>query len=664
MGFKDISKVELLVHKSIVNDFLGDIQKLELLDIDLGMINKDEEEALLESIQVDRDDIDLYRQNFLNIQKVLKFCQDFEEKKGMFDEVKLEEYSSEQAKEFFRENEIVDVFIEKIEEFNNYSEEIEHLESKIEHYEPVLGFNLDLEYLRNSEHANFHFFSTNKAKYQNMVEEIKQIDLADIIHIDSFQSDEHFIAVFDKEVSKQVMAIIRKFNSEETFITEDKGKIETIVRNIKNKVFDMYIKRDDLFNELESLYSKNSGKIKFLYDTYQSEILKYEEREKFLGTESIEVVTCWIQGDNKPTFERMLEKYPEVSYKYTQYSEEDNPPVVLNNNAIASPYGFLTSMYSLPKVGEIDPTPLFAPFFALFFGICITDAGYGLLMFLSGLFLAKKSKGGMKQLATIILQSGIATFVVGILTGSYFGIELTVFPENIQSIINKFIILKPLEEPMKLFILSLSLGVIQMTFSYAVTFYVNIRNGDFLKGLGEGFSYVLITLGMPMFAAIFFGALTGQVYTLITALMFVIGIILILLFKGRGVEEKGDRIIEKAFGIYDIIGVFGDILSYSRLLALGLATGVIAQVVNILLAMIYGDGLSFAGSGIITSPLKILALIALAAGGHLFNLAINALGGFVHSLRLQYVEFFKQFFEGGGREFKTFKRSTKYTKIN
>ncbi len=309
-------------------------------------------------------------------------------------------------------------------------------------------------------------------------------------------------------------------------------------------------------------------------------------------------------------------------------------------------------MYSLPSRHDIDPTKLLAPFYFIFFGMMLSDAAYGIIMAVGCWYILKKFKleGMTYRMIKMFFYCGISTFIWGALFGGWFGDFIPVAAKTLfdVDIVIKPIWFDPMAEPMKLLIFSLILGGIHLFVGMGIQAYMFIRDGHPLDALFDiGLWYVLL-IGLVLFGI---GGSVAPVMVTVGKVMSIVGAVGILLTGGRKKKGIFGKITGGLGSLYGITSYLSDVLSYSRLLALGLATGVVAKVINTL-------G-SLAGGGVKGAIVLLLAFVI----GTVFNIAINALGAFVHSCRLQYVEFFGKFYTGGGRPFEPFERKTKYIKI-
>ena len=372
-------------------------------------------------------------------------------------------------------------------------------------------------------------------------------------------------------------------------------------------------------------------------------------KAKLVRTDRTFFIEGWIPERAKDEAAKVFKKY-ECCYQFRDPEEGEEVPVLLQNKSFFRPVEAITEMYSLPAYGSFDPTSIYALFYILFFGMMFSDACYGIIMAVACFVVLKKYnlEGTTKNMIQLFFYCGISTFIWGAMFGGWFGDFFTVFA---KTILGKDLVIKPwwfnpLEDPLKLLIFSLILGVIHIFIAMGIKAYMQIKEGQWFDAIcDEGFWYATVTgIGIWLF-----GGNIG-INTKIGMVLTIIGAAGLLLFGGR--HKKGfGRITGGLSELYNITSYMSDILSYARILALGLATGVIAQVVNTM-------G-SLAGGGV--GGFIVLMLVFVV--GQLLNFAINALGAFIHASRLQYVEFFGHFYEDGGEPFQPFRKNTHYIKI-
>jgi V/A-type H+-transporting ATPase subunit I len=351
-------------------------------------------------------------------------------------------------------------------------------------------------------------------------------------------------------------------------------------------------------------------------------------------TEKVVYLEGWVKSSEVKTLTSVLEPYAdECEVLVRPPLEGEDPPVILENPKPAQPFEIITRLYGLPRRGAFDPTIALSPFFFVFVGLCVSEAGYGLVISLASLLYLKlaRPRGGARLFGKLLFLLGISNIVLGTVVGAWFG-----FP------IRQLLLIDPLKDPLKFLALSLALGFIQVWFGTLLHLLGELKKRNYAQAIFVQGGWLLL---LPSLVGYF---LTKQDLWAGLSLAGAAGVV----FFASPKRNPLARFFGGLYSLYDISKYLGDTLSYSRLLALGLSTGVIAMVVNTL---------SKTALGIPWVGWLFAALIFV--GGHLFNLAISFLGGFVHSMRLQFVEFFTKFFESGGRPFRPFKLEGKYVEF-
>ena len=426
-------------------------------------------------------------------------------------------------------------------------------------------------------------------------------------------------------------------------------------RNTKAKIKKLTEDRDNLILENEKIkekiikFSKYREEIKLFYDHLIMRKEKYEALSQVGVTDNVFIISGFVPVKVSDKLKDELTEKFEVVVEMKKADKEE-APIAFSNNAFVAPVEGITSDYSMPSADDIDPNPIMSFFYYLFFGMMFSDAGYGLLMMIACgiLGFGKVLEKGKRRAYKMFFYCGVSTTFWGIMYGSFFG-------DMIDTIAAKFLnssfrltplLLNPTQKPLELLIISVAFGMIHILAALVIKFYMLWRSGEKADAVCDTGFWILGLLGISLFAAGF--GLGIAVLNTVGLAMTIIGFGGILVTGGR----KSKNIIGKLFGgvlsLYDITSYVGDVLSYSRLMALGLATGVIASVINVL------------GSLGGASVIGIIAYIVISIFGHALNFAINCLGAYVHTNRLQYVEFYQKFYEGGGKKFKPFSMNTKY----
>ncbi|MBQ3107875.1 MAG: V-type ATP synthase subunit I, partial [Firmicutes bacterium] len=362
-----------------------------------------------------------------------------------------------------------------------------------------------------------------------------------------------------------------------------------------------------------------------------------------LATEKTVYFEAWVPAREEDPVGKALEKHG-CAYEFSEPADDEEPPVLLENKPFVKHFGMITELYGLPGYRTVvDPNPFVMVFFIAFFGMMLADGMYGLLMAALGVFLlTKKPKGMIKTVAVIALATGISTAVWGVLFGGYFGDLPTAFMAKLGiDFVIPPLAFNPMDDPMTALYLSFVLGFIHLFVGMGLQGYRMIKQGDVWGAIFDiGFWYLI--LGG---AGLFLIGVQAGLY------MAIVGAVGVLFTAGRAKKNFFGKITGGLGSLYGITSYLSDILSYSRLMALGLSSAVVAQVVNTM-----GSTM---GEGVVGWIIFVLVFLI----GHVFNLAIGLLGAFVHTSRLQYVEFFGKFFEGGGRAFRPLFTKTKYVNI-
>lgn len=376
------------------------------------------------------------------------------------------------------------------------------------------------------------------------------------------------------------------------------------------------------------------------------------------------VISGYAVKKTVPVLEKAIGERYDCVIDVEDLKEGEEPPTLLKNNGFSETVEGIVASYGLPQKGEFDPTTIMSFFYVFFFGMMLSDAAYGAILALACFIILKKfprMEAGMHKSIKMFMFCGISTLIWGVLFGGYFGdvvdiVSGTFFGKTVTVPALWFV---PLNDPMKLLVYSMMFGVIHLFTGLGIKGYMCLKDGkvmDFFCDVVLWFclllGLILMLLPSDIFASIaqtqivFPAALNSAAKGLA-----IFGAVGLLLMSGRSSKNPALRIALGAYDLYNITGWLSDVLSYSRLLALGLATGVIASVINKMGSML-GGGVGGA-----------IGFAVIFVVGHTLNLAINLLGAYVHTNRLQFVEFFGKFYEGGGRPFEPFKSDTKYVDV-
>ena len=400
-------------------------------------------------------------------------------------------------------------------------------------------------------------------------------------------------------------------------------------------------------------YEKYYSELRYLSDFYLAQIEKYQAVESAGSTEKAFYVKGYVPHrvaeEIKFEIENNYRAHMEISEP--DY-ENDDVPVLIENRSFAGGVENITDMYSSPSNKDIDPNPIMSFFYYAFFGLMLSDAGYGLLMFIFAIFAKEKLKvtGNLKKTADMVLYCSISTIFWGVMFGGFFGDLIPTFSKTFLGITDlpSFAIwMDPMSNSIELLLYCFLFGILHLMAGVLIRGYMLIRDKNYLGAICDTIPVMVFVVGFAIFGADFFTEVPDNIKSVGTKILLV-GAVLIVLTAGRSSKNILGKLGGGLYGLYNTAtGYLGDILSYSRLLALSLVTGVIANVINLLGAMMG----------------NIVAFVLIFILGHTINIAINLIGTYVHTCRLQYVELFSKFYEGSGRSFTPFKINSKFFTI-
>ena len=427
------------------------------------------------------------------------------------------------------------------------------------------------------------------------------------------------------------------------------AKAQEQVKQLESELAECAVSRQDL---------------ELISDYYRTRAEKYRILGEIPQTASTFAISGYVPAAKADAIVKELSEHYGAAAETEGIKEEEEPPVLLHNNRFSESVEGVLASFGLPAKGEIDPTFFTSIFYVFLFGLMLSDAAYGLIVSLAcGIVLLKfpRMETNLRKSVQLFFWCGLSTLFWGVLFGGYFGDALDVISETFfgHKISIPALWFVPLNEPMRMLLYSMLFGVIHLFTGLALKGYMYIRDHKYMDFVCDVIFWYMLLLGLIglLIPSSMFAGIAGKQIVFPAALnaaskwSAILGAVGIVLFSGRSSKNPALRIALGAYDLYNITGWLSDVLSYSRLLALGLATGVIASVVNQMGSM---GGKSIGG---------VILFIVVFVIGHVFNMAINLLGAYVHTCRLQYVEFFGKFYEGGGKPFEPFKLKTKYVDL-
>ena len=643
MALVSMQKVEIITLLSYKKTVLKYLQQQEVFELDSNENSND----------VDLKDLRSFEKNLADIEFVLRFLKGYNDDPAPFSHALMGE------KEVFSESSLSEIIAQY--DFQKIVQQVQDIEravtcsksiiTDIEKKQAVLSSisnsSIDFSQVKNQGSASVFLGTINTPHYlffkEALEKSIKEISLEEI---QTNENQTSFCVIYLKEKKDVFFTCVKKHEITELIIPEDcmyvkdtLQELEVSLEKQKSQLFDLQTQAKTLCKELP--------KLKGCYDYF---LWKKESSVVGMhGVYSDYTVTFkgWVKEKMLETLEFELSQITEQSVGIVRLAvaEDESIPVEIENTSIVAPFEVITRMYGLPKTSELDPTPYLAVFFLVFFGFCLTDTLYGLL--LAGVSLAvlqyMKVPKAMKGFFILLAVCGVSTTVLGLIFGGYAGIPVEHFPSFLQNL--QVFDTTNSEDILKIMTITFGLGFFQLWFGTLIGGFHALKSKQWVSAFCEYFSWSFAFIALM---ASYMATGGGDVFH---QAVFAVAIFLSLCFSYKTKNILLKFLVGPFMLIQELIAWGSNILSYARLFALGLATGVIAMVFNEIGMII---------SSMLPVYIGIPIMIFIILFGHTLNVAINILGAFIHSARLQFVEFFGKFLEGGGRQFRPFKRDSMY----
>lgn len=511
----------------------------------------------------------------------------------------------------------------------------------------LINFDSDLALLKDSKYTSTTVGRINAESTSEIKNELSNLtDELEIFTVPMTGDDGLIVIVVTlKEFSDDVYSTLRKFDFEKIEVGDVEGTPQHVISSADSRLLTIESERAAVKKELRAVAEQWDDEILALKEQLENEKDKNEILSSFVQTKDAYILEAWVPVKDTEEVEQLVEKSSEGHCAFEtieiEGTDDEDVPILQQNGWYAKPFEFLVDMYSPVRYNEIDPTIFVAITFPFFFGFCLTDAVYGLVVSAIGVVMIKgigKVKESMKSFGWILVWSGLWAVILGLITNGFIGD----FPERIAGfrLPTVFAPVEAFKHPDTILLIAIAVGLIYTNIGFIIGAIDNLRYGNVKEAIGSQICWFVFEAGIILFAL-------GYMMPAVGMAGMALGGILIIATIGMLVWANG------AYGVMDIFGYMGDILSYARLLALCLATGGIAMTVNILAQML-NNMIPYAG---------IVLAIVVFIGGHIANFAFQVLGAFINALRLNYVEFFSQFFMSGKGKFEAFKANRTFTKL-
>lgn len=508
-------------------------------------------------------------------------------------------------------------------------------------------FDMDLALLKDSKYTSTTVGRINAESTSEIKNELSNLtDELEIFTVPMDDDDGEVIAVVTlKEFSDDVYSTLRKFDFEKIEVANVEGTPQHIISSADSRLLTIESERAAVKKELRAVAEQWDDEILALKEQLENEKDKNEILSSFVQTKDAYVLEAWVPVKDTEEVEQLVEKSSEGHCAFEtieiEGTDDEDVPILQQNGWYAKPFEFLVDMYSPVRYNEIDPTIFVAITFPFFFGFCLTDAIYGLVVSAIGVVIIRglgKVKESMRSFGWILVWAGLWAVILGLLTNGFIGD----FPERIAGfrLPTVFAPVEAFKHPDTILLIAIGVGLLYTNVGFLLGAIDNLRYGNVKEAIGSQLCWFVFEAGIILLAL-------GYMMPAIGMVGMALGGILIIATIGMLVWANG------AYGVMDIFGYMGDVLSYARLLALCLATGGIAMTVNILAQMLNN----------MVPHVGIVLAIFVFIFGHIANFAFQVLGAFINSLRLNYVEFFSQFFMSGKGKFEAFKANRTFTKL-
>ncbi|GEM_PF-287360 len=615
------------------------------------------------------------------IKSAIDFLEPFDEKAGMFDS----EYTVMTVKEYLdapaRLN--YEPIVKEINEIINRRAEIERritaVQVRRDELLPWVPLDLIPAHMPKWEFTDYLFGVVPSADRAALIRSLEELDIDgyDLTPINDVGDRVLYMLITYGADTEAVHNEIKKHGWTKAPLDNLTTTVATALENIEIEIAALKTELSIITDRARERVTYRTD-LKIMYDHKRNELQRYAVEEQFMHTETCFILTGWVSASDIEYVKDYARSVDELDVDIRLPLPEEKPPVQLENPKPARPFELITELFGIPKYKEVDPTAIMTPFFILFFGLCLADIGYALTSPLIVWVVLRMMTGGkgMDRIFKIILYSMIPAIIIGFFAGGFFGIPLR--EVSFMKPIYALPIIQPLADAFNMngdtiFLTTLIIGSIALLAGRIVAFIHKLTHDMKESAFLDELPWILTSIGFPIWLFVsflklvpadalpswfYFSISLGKPATMmITNPLLIIGLLMVVTFSGREAKSIGGRIAGGLFNAYGISGLLGDILSYSRLMALGLGSGVIASVINSLSGMVAN------ADGIVNKIVMGIIVGFLLIASHAINIILAVMSSMVHTMRLQFVEFFSKFYEGGGSKFIPFNNRYEYLQI-
>jgi len=648
MSVVAMGKIMIVSHRGEAGELLEALQQAgicQILNAEAAAVSKELGEEKIEGTRP-RD----LEQTLDRLEKSVSFLKNFTEpQKGLAAALAPRPVVDRRTYDDVISNEsildIVEQCLQTQNEINKLEAKIENYTNRLEELRPWEQLEVEIEQLGQLRQVKCRTGFIPAQRFENLRTEAEK-EGAVIRQISTTGTSIACVIVALNENSEKVGKLLRAAEFAQVNLAGVKGTVADAIKQTNEKL-------EQTRQELDSRYSKaksltgNLLKLQILEDHYSNLVSREQTKGTAPATQQTVIFEGWVKKKDYHRLEKIVRRFPASSLHKIQPGEGEETPVEIENANAVKPFELITRLYGMPQYFNIDPTVFLAPFFTVFFALCLADAGYGILMVAIAGWLILKMQGDKKLLWMLVI-CGVSTTIFGAMTGGWFGDVVQQFIPGLGLVRQKLMVFDPLKNPIPFLLLSIGLGYFQINVGILIALAHNLKRRDFIAALCDQVTWLVMLNSLLLLGLGKFGLIDAKIGGIFGKVAIVPAVIILVFSEREG--GWGGRLGMGFYNVFSTIFYLGDVLSYLRLMALGMVGAGLAMAVNVIAKLALN----------IPYGLGIIIMIVILVGGHLFNLGMSALGAFVHTLRLQFVEFFPKFIVGGGRSFEPLVKQYKH----